>query len=93
MRRHALVLGFAFLGLAILAVLAGWGFYQVSQPTDGGRSLGPLWPYVLGGAALLAVLIAVLAGLGFYAGRHGWKERSDALPPLKPRYRRRASRE
>ncbi|MCR5874284.1 hypothetical protein LRS10_08970 [Phenylobacterium sp. J426] len=92
MRRHALVLGLAFLGLAIVAVAAGWGFYQVSLPTDGGRSLGPLWPYLLGAGALLAVLIAVLAGLAFYAGRHGWKERTDAPPP-RPRYRRRASRE
>ncbi|MGA0606331.1 hypothetical protein ACO2Q0_10050 [Phenylobacterium sp. VNQ135] len=92
MHRHALVLGLAFLGLAILAVLAGWGFYQVSQPSDGGRTLGPLWPYVLGGAALLAVLTAALVGLGFYAGRHGWKERTDAPQPLKPRYRRPASR-
>jgi hypothetical protein len=92
MRRHALVLGLAFLGLAILAVLAGWGFYQVSQPTESGRSLGPLWPYVLGGAAVLAVLIAVLAGLGFYSGRHGWKERTEAPVAPKPRYRRRASR-
>ncbi len=75
MRRHAAVLGLTFLGLAGFAILAGWAFFAASQQVDGGRSLGPLWPYLLGGVAILAALVGLLVWLGFYSVRHGHEER------------------
>ena len=49
MGKHVAVLGVAFLGLAAFAVAAGWLFFSASEPTAGGWSLGPIWPYVVGG--------------------------------------------
>lgn len=74
MGRHAVVLGLTFLGLAAFAVFAGWAFFQSSQTSDGGRSLGPLWPYVAGGVLVVAALAGLLMWLALYAARHDWDE-------------------
>ena len=75
MHRHAVVLGIAFTSLAVVAVAAGWLFFEASVTADGWRSLGPVWPYVAGGLLLIAALTGFLLWLGAYAVRHGPDER------------------
>ena len=70
MRKHAIVLGLTFLGLAAFSVFAGWTFFSSSQLDRGWRSLGPLWPYVAGGLAVAAALAGLLFWLAFYTARH-----------------------
>lgn len=77
MRRHAVVLGLAFVGLAAFAVFAGWAFFAASDVGGGWRSLGPVWPYVLGGALMVAALAGFLMWLAFYSARHGYDDRMD----------------
>lgn len=70
MGRHILVLGLAFAGLAAFAVAAGWLFFTASEPTPGGWSLGPLWPYLLGAGLLGVALAGFLTWLALYSARH-----------------------
>lgn len=81
MRKHAVVLGLTFAGLAAFAVFAGWAFYEGSQFGGGWASLGPVWPYVLGGAAVVAALAGFLMWLAFYSARHGYDDRVDPEGP------------
>lgn len=81
MRKHALVLGLTFAGLAAFAVFAGWAFYQGSRLGGGWRSLGPVWPYVVGGVLVVAALAGVLMWLAFYSARHGYDDRIDLDGP------------
>lgn len=77
MRKHALVLGLTFLGLAAFAVFAGWTFFSSSNLSDGWRSLGPLWPYVAGGLVIASALAGLLFWLAFYAARHRFEDDKD----------------
>ena len=77
MHRHAVVLGVAFAGLAAFALLMGWAFFQLTEALSGGRSLGPLWPYLVGGVMLLAALLAFLLWLSIYSTRHAGDERDQ----------------
>lgn len=77
MRKHAVVLGLAFVGLAVFAVFTGWAFYRASELGGGWRSLGPIWPYVAGGVLIVAALAGFLMWLAFYSARHGYDERVD----------------
>jgi hypothetical protein len=77
MRKHAIVVGLALLGLCLFAVLAGWFFFEPSKTTDGLRFLGPLWPYLLGGLGLLAAIGGFLVWLAAYAANHGHQARID----------------
>ena len=81
MRKHAVVLGLAFAGLAAFAVFTGWAFYRASELGGGWRSLGPIWPYVAGGALIVAALAGFLMWLAFYSARHGYDERVDRDGP------------
>jgi hypothetical protein len=77
MRKHAIVLGLTFLGLAAFAVFAGWVLFESSQIGDGWRSLGPIWPYVVGGGLIVAALAGFLIWLAFYSASHGYDDRID----------------
>jgi len=81
MRRHALVLGLTFLGLAVFAVFAGWAFFEGSRLGGGWRSLGPIWPYVAGGVLVVGALAGVLMWLAFYSANHGYDEPYDPDAP------------
>jgi len=77
MRKHAIVLGLTFIGLAGFAVFAGWAFFEGSKLGGGWRSLGPIWPYVVGGVVVVALLAGVLMWLAFYSANHGYDEPYD----------------
>jgi hypothetical protein len=77
MRKHAIVLGLAFAGLAAFAVFAGWAFFASSKLGGGWRSLGPIWPYVLGGVLVTGALTGFLMWLAFYSANHGYDEPYD----------------
>lgn len=77
MRKHAVVLGLAFLGLAAFAVFAGWAFFAASAIGGGWASLGPIWPYVVGGVVVVAALAGFLMWLAFYSANHGYDDRMD----------------
>jgi hypothetical protein len=77
MRKHAVVLGLTFAGLAVFAVLAGWATFEGSRAGGGWRSLGPIWPYLVGGALVVAALAAFLMWLAFYSANHGYDDRID----------------
>jgi hypothetical protein len=82
MRKHAVVLGLTFLGLAAFAVFAGWAFFEGSKMSGGWRSsLGPIWPYVLGGSLVVGALTGVFMWLAFYSANHGYDERYDRDGP------------
>lgn len=81
MRRHAVVLGLAFLGLGAFAIFAGWAFFAASDLGGGWRSLGPIWPYVVGGVAVVAALAGFLMWLAFYSANHGYDDRIDLDGP------------
>ncbi|MET0273962.1 MAG: hypothetical protein ABW360_13330 [Phenylobacterium sp.] len=68
MGKHAVVLALAFLGLAGLAVLAGWAAFGLAS-SGGGASLGALWPYLLGAIAALAAVGGFLSWMTSYAAR------------------------
>lgn len=70
MRKHAVVLGLVFLGLAAFATFAGWASFSGSQVEDGHRSLGSPWPYMLGAGAVIVALVGFLLWLAFYANSH-----------------------
>ena len=78
MRKHAVVLGLAFLGLAGFAVFAGWAFFASSHVGGGWRSLGPIWPYVLGGVVVTGAVTGFLMWLAFYSANHGYDDRLDS---------------
>ena len=77
MRKHAIVLGLAFLGLAAFAVFAGWAFFAGTRLQGGWRSLGPIWPYLAGGALIAMALAGFLTWLAFYSANHGYDDRID----------------
>ena len=77
MRKHLVVLGLAFAGLAAFAVFAGWAFFEGSKLGGGWRSLGPIWPYVAGGVLVVAGLAGFLMWLAFYSANHGYDEPYD----------------
>jgi hypothetical protein len=78
MRRHALILGLTFLGLAGFAVFAGWAVFAASHMGGSwSASLGPIWPYVLGGVVVTAVLGGALMWLAFYSANHGYDDQVD----------------
>jgi hypothetical protein len=77
MRKHAIVLGLTFVGLAGFAVFAGWAFFEGSKVGGGWRSLGPIWPYVVGGCVLVGALSAFFMWLAFYSANHGYDDRID----------------
>ena len=77
MRKHAIVLGLTFIGLAGFAVFAGWAFFEGSKLGGGWRSLGPIWPYVLGGIVVVAALAGGLMWLAFYSANRGYDEPYD----------------
>jgi len=77
MRKHVIVLGLTFLGLAMFAVFAGWAFFEGSHFGGGWRSLGPIWPYVVGACVVVAALAGVLMWLAFYSANHGYDDRID----------------
>jgi hypothetical protein len=77
MRRHAIVLGLTFAGLAAFALIAGWAFFAGSNLGGGWRGLGPVWPFVLGAGVVLAALAGVLTWLAFYSANHGYDDRID----------------
>lgn len=77
MGRHILVLGLGFLALAAFAVGAGWLFFAASEPSPGGWSLGPLWPYALGGLLLLVAIGGFFAWLTSYNARHHYDDRAE----------------
>ena len=81
MRKHAVVLGLTFLGLAGFAVFAGWAVFASSHIGGGWRTLGPVWPYVAGGAVTVAILAVVLMWLAFYSANHGYDEPYDPDAP------------
>jgi membrane protein implicated in regulation of membrane protease activity len=81
MRKHAIILGLTFIGLAAFAVFAGWAFFQGSTIVGGWRSLGPIWPYVLGGCLVVAALAIVLMWLAFYSANQGYDDRVDREGP------------
>jgi len=81
MRKHAIVLGLTFLGLAATAVFAGWAFFAASKMSGGWRSLGPIWPYVAGGVAVTGALTGLLMWLAFYSANHGYDEPYDPDEP------------
>ena len=74
MRKHAVVLGLAFLGFALFALFAGWAFFQGSEMAGGWRSLGPIWPYVAGGVLVVGALTGFLMWLAFYSASHGYDD-------------------
>ena len=77
MRRHGIILGLTFFGMAAFAVLSGWGFFSSSQMGGGWRWLGPIWPYVVGGCAVVVALAIFLMWLAFYSANHGYDDRID----------------
>ena len=77
MRKHALILGLTFLGLAAFSVFAGWTFFSSSRLEEGWRSLGPKLPYVTGGLVLALVLAGLLFWLAFYTARHRYDDERD----------------
>jgi hypothetical protein len=77
MRRHALVVGLALLGLAALAAFAGWAFFAVSQVGGGWRGLAPIWPFVLGAVVVVAILSGGLMWLAFYSANHGFDDHDE----------------
>lgn len=81
MRKHAVVLGLTFVGLAAFAVFAGWAFFEGSKMGGGWRSLGPIWPYVVGGVVVTGALAGFLMWLAFYSANHGYDEPYDPDQP------------
>jgi hypothetical protein len=77
MRKHAIILGLTFAGLAAFAVFAGWAFFAGSKLGGGWRTLGPVWPYVLGTCLVMGGLWAFLIWLAFYSANHGYDDRID----------------
>ena len=77
MRKHALVLGLTFLGLALFSIFAGWTFFESSKVSNGWRSLGPLWPYAVGAVVVVVALVALLLWLAFYSANKGYDDRID----------------
>ena len=77
MRRHLLVLGLTFLGLAGFSVLAGWAFFSSSRANDSWRTLGAVWPYLLGGGLVTAAFAGLFMWLAFYSANHGYDDRID----------------
>ncbi|MGZ3376576.1 MAG: hypothetical protein ACXU8S_08255 [Phenylobacterium sp.] len=75
MRRHFVVYGLAFAGLAAFALFCGWAFYAASKIGDGWRGLLPIWPYVIGGVVVTAALAGFLMWLAFYSANHGYDDR------------------
>ncbi len=80
MRKHAIVLGLTFAGLALFSIFAGWTFFDSSEVEDGWRTLGPLWPYAVGAAALVATLVAVLLWLAFYSANSRYGDDDERRP-------------
>lgn len=78
MRRHVIVIGLSFVGLAAFALFAGWAFYQGSHIGGGWNALRPIWPFVLGGVLMTGGLAAFFMWLMFYSARHGWDDPPDA---------------
>jgi 4-hydroxybenzoate polyprenyltransferase len=81
LRKHVVVLGLTFLGLAGFAAFAGWAVFAGSHIGGGWRTLGPVWPYVAGGAVVVAALAGVLMWLAFYSANHGYDEPYDPDQP------------
>jgi len=77
MRKHAVVLGLSFLGLAGFALFAGWAFFATKNMGKGWSDLAPIWPYVVGGVAVTAILAGFLMWLAFYSANHGYDDRID----------------
>jgi hypothetical protein len=77
MQRHLVVLGLTFLGLAGFSLLAGWAFFSSSGVTNGLRTLGVIWPYLLGGGAITGAFAALFMWLAFYSANHGYDDRVD----------------
>jgi hypothetical protein len=77
MRKHAVILGLTFAGLAAFAVFAGWAFFAESKLGGGWRTLGPVWPYVMGTCLAAGGLWVILIWLAFYSANHGYDDRID----------------
>jgi len=77
MRKHAIVLGLSLLGLCAFAFLAGWATFNDSRLGGGGRSLGPMLPYLLVFGLLVAALAGFLVWLAFYSANQGYDDRID----------------
>jgi hypothetical protein len=77
MQRHLLVLGLTFVGLAGFSVLAGWAFFSSSGVSNGLRTLGAVWPYLLGGALVTGAFAGLFMWLAFYSANHGYDDRVD----------------
>ena len=80
MRKHAVIIGLTFLGLAAFAVFAGWAFFAGSKLGGGWHSLGPIWPYVLGGALIVGALTGVLMWLRKRRNKAALRGGASALP-------------
>src|SRR3954468_19428294 len=81
MRKHAVLFGLTFLGLAVFSAFAGWAFYATWQMGGGWRSFQPILPFVLGGGVVTALLAAGLLWLAFYSANHGYDDRSEEDRP------------
>lgn len=77
MRKHAVIIGLSFLGLAAFALFAGWAFYRGSHIGGGWSGLRSIWPFVAGGVLMTGGLTAFLMWLAFYSAKHGWDDPPD----------------
>ena len=77
MRKHALILGLTFAGLAAFAVFAGWAFFAGSRIGGGWRVLGSVWPYLVAGCVTTVALAGFLVWLAIYSANHGYDDRID----------------
>ena len=77
MRRHAVLLGLTFLGLAGLAAFAVWAFVVVSRMGGGWRSIAPVWPFVAAGLITVGLVAGGFMWLAFYSANHGYDDRPD----------------
>ena len=77
MQRHLLVLGLTFVGLAGFSLLAGWAFFSDSSLSNGLRTLGAVWPYLLGAAVITAAFAGLFMWLAFYSANNGYDDRID----------------
>ena len=73
MRKHAVVLGLMFLGLAGFAAFVVWAFLATAHTGGGWGSLLRIWPYVLGGVLATGGLTGVLMWLAFYSANRGYQ--------------------
>jgi hypothetical protein len=71
----------AALVFGLVAVVAGWGYYEGARFGGGWAGLAPIWPFVAGGLVVVALLAGGLMALAFFSARRGYDEPYDVDKP------------